>query len=229
MSNQWAQDYQRDGFVVAHELFTPQECDALKQEGQRVLREHAKPGRTVFVGVAAASPVFHRLASDERIVAILREIMPQGVMFMSDKFVFKSGEQRFPTPWHQDVAYWQNTRPKLSVWIPLDDVSEENGTLKVLPGSHRRQLQHGGGKGGETNDEFVNVITELPQNAPGEIVCEMKRGGALFFSDHLAHASCANTSGQDRYVIISTYHAPAPDEPFDLGFAARHVIVPSPV
>ncbi len=228
MSDQWDKDYARDGFVVAHELFTPRECEELKAEGAKILREKMRPGATVYVGVAAASPMFYKLASDERIVAVLRELMPDGVMFLSDKFVFKSGEQNFPTPWHQDVAYWQNTRPKLSVWIALDDVSKENGTLKVLPGSHHAQLQHGGGEGRETNGEFVNVIDELPMDAPGEVVCEMKRGGALFFSDHLAHASCANRSGEDRYVIISTYHAPAPDEEFDLGFSARHVIEPTP-
>ena len=33
----------------------------------------------------------------------------------------------------------------------------------------------------------------------------MKQGSALFFSDLLAHASCPNTSGKDRYAIIGTY------------------------
>lgn len=56
----------------------------------------------------------------------------------------------------------------------------------------------------------------------------LKRGGAIFFTDRLAHASCPNTAGVDRDTIISTDHAPAADEPFDLGFPARHVIVPKP-
>jgi ectoine hydroxylase-related dioxygenase (phytanoyl-CoA dioxygenase family) len=58
-------------------------------------------------------------------------------------------------------------------------------------------------------------------------VCEVGRGSAVVFSDRLVHGSTANTAGTDRYVIIGTYQAPAADEPFDLDFPARKVLVPA--
>src|SRR5262245_10773031 len=127
-SKQIAAEYERDGYWVAHEMFSHAECEELKAEALRLMKEEAarmnsytkKP--SVFVGVAAASPKYYKFASDPRIVSVLKAIMPEGIMFMSDKFVFKSGDQRFATPWHYDAAYWPNTRPKLSVWIALDDV-----------------------------------------------------------------------------------------------------------
>jgi ectoine hydroxylase-related dioxygenase (phytanoyl-CoA dioxygenase family) len=148
-------------------------------------------------------------------------------MFMSDKVVFKSASQKFPTPWHIDYFYWRNTRPKLSVWIPLDDSLAANGTLKVIPGSHKHDWQeHRPGDTSASNNEFTNVIGDRHWRPEDEVTCELKRGGAIFFSDRLAHASCPNTAGVDRYTIISTYHAPAEDEPLDKDFPARHVIVP---
>src|ERR1035438_5544265 len=128
---QIAASYDRDGYHIATRLLRDEECDALKEEGLRVLREHARKGASVYVGAAVVSPAFRQLAEDPRVVAILREFMPAGVAFLSDKIVFKSGEQRFASPWHIDAFYWRNTRPKLSVWIPLDDVSSDNGTLLV--------------------------------------------------------------------------------------------------
>lgn len=219
--NELAAAYERDGYIVAPSLFSREECSRLKEVGLQVLREHAAPGSSVYVGMAAADPLFYQLASDDRLVKILRLIMPDGVMFMSDKFVFKSGDRRRATPWHCDSSYWPNTRPKLSVWIPLDDVTAANGALKVIPGGHKQTWRH------HQADprEFDKTIKDLAHDAPGEVICEMQAGSALIFSDNLPHASTENISGLDRYALISTYHAPAPDESFDLHFEARHVII----
>lgn len=213
--------YERDGFLIVPDLLTSNECKQLKREGLKVLSEHAKPGSTVFVGAAANSSLFYRLASHARIVKVLHQIMPDGIMFMSDKLVFKTGVQPKATPWHCDNAYWRNTRPKLSVWIALDDVSAQNGALRVLPGGHHQDWKHSAAAQGE---EFGNRIQDL--NEETAVICEMKAGSALFFSDRLPHSSTPNSNGEDRYAIISTYHVPAPDEEFDTHFAARHVIVP---
>lgn len=215
--------YKRDGFLIATDLLKPHECEQLKVEGLKVLQEHAKPGSTVFVGAAAASPMYYQLASDPRIVSILRHIMPDGIMFMSDKLVFKSGILPTPTPWHCDIAYWKNTRTKLSVWIALDNVTAENGALKVLPGGHLQEWQHDQPEQ-TPGVEFNNRIQDLNGQDSHTITCEMSAGSALFFSDRLPHSSHPNSNGADRYSIISTYHAPAPDEEFDLSFPARHVI-----
>jgi ectoine hydroxylase-related dioxygenase (phytanoyl-CoA dioxygenase family) len=227
VSDSAAAAYERDGYVVVPELLSPAECDELKVEALRVMREHANPKATVYVGAAAASARFYRLADDSRILGVLRQLMPNGVMFLSDKLVFKSATQKFPTPWHIDYFYWRHTRPKLSVWIPLDDSLAANGTLKVVPGSHTRDWNaHQPGDLGATNHEFGNVIQNQTWPPEAEVTCELKRGGAIFFSDRLAHASCPNTAGLDRYAIISTYHAPADEEPFDRQFPARHLIAP---
>jgi ectoine hydroxylase-related dioxygenase (phytanoyl-CoA dioxygenase family) len=109
------------------------------------------------------------------------------------------------------------------VWIALDAVREENGALKVLPGSHRRDWQHQSSDGSQSNHEFTQITTPDWDEAE-ERVCELPQGGVIVFSDRLLHASCPNSAGLDRYSLISTYHAPAADEPFDLPFAARHVI-----
>lgn len=222
-ASELATQYQEQGYLLVPELFSREECAALKAEGIRVLAEHARPGRSVYVGVAAVSPVFYKFASDPRLVEVLREIMPDGVMFMSDKFVYKSSKHQFATPWHQDIAYWKNTRPKLSTWIALDDVTAENGAMKIIPGSHREFVEHED-QSGALGGEFGNVVKDLPEDAPNQMICAMPAGSVLFFSDLLIHASTVNTAGVDRYAIIGTYHAPAEDEPFDLNFPARHVI-----
>src|SRR5688500_18614598 len=38
-------------------------------------------------------------------------------------------------PWHQDKSYWPdaNSRPVITVWIPLVDATLENGCLHIMP------------------------------------------------------------------------------------------------
>jgi hypothetical protein len=219
--------YGQDGFYLAPDLLTPGECDTLKAEATRIMREHPKVNRTVYVGVSVVSSLYRDFAGDPRIVAILQQIMPDGIMFMSDKFVVKTATQRFATPWHVDAAYWPGTRPKISVWIPLDDATEANGTLVVVRGSHRKRFAHQHNDGKASNGEFNNVIAASQWPKDDEVVCNVRKGAAIFFSDQLVHGSCASTSGDDRCAIISTYHAPAPDDEFDKQFAARRVIIPA--
>jgi phytanoyl-CoA hydroxylase len=217
--------YERDGFVLIPDLLSAKECDSLKAEARKVLDENAKPGASVYVHVAVVSAMFRALAEDPRIVAILKPVMPHGVMFLSDKIVYKSPDKTFPTPWHIDAYYWRNTRPKLSVWIPLDDATAENGTLTVVPGSHKRDWRMV--KLDLPSGEFGMGITDGEWQVGDVVTCSIKRGTAVVFSDRLVHGSTPNTAGKDRYAIISTYHAPANDEAFDLEFPARKVIVPA--
>ena len=221
-----AAQYARDGFLLVPDLIPPAECDRLKVEARRVLDTFARPGASVHLHLAAASPVFRALAGDPRGVGVLRDVRPHGVMFLSDKIVYKSADKTFPTPWHIDCFYWRNTRPKLSVWIPLDDATAANGTLTVVPGSHRQDWTMV--KKGLANGEFHDEITPGGWQDGDIVTCAIPRGTAVVFSDRLVHGSTPNTAGRDRYAIISTYHAPAADEPFDLDFPARHVLVPAP-
>ncbi len=220
-----AEKFERDGFAVVPDLISAEECDKLKTEARRMLDSSGKPGTSVHLHMAATSPLFRSLAEDVRVVDALREVMPHGVMFLSDKIVYKSADKTFATPWHIDCFYWRNTRPKLSVWIPLDDAAAENGTLTVVPGSHRKDWKMV--KMGLPSGDFVNEISNADWREGDIVTCGIKRGTGIIFSDRLVHGSTSNTAGKDRYAIISTYHAPAADEPFDLDFPARKVLVPA--
>lgn len=214
--------YDRDGFVIVPDLLNIEECEKLKTEARAVLDQHGKPGASVYVHVSVVSALYRALAEDPRLVKMLRPLMPHGIMFLSDKIVYKAPDKRFPTPWHIDCFYWRNTRPKLSVWIPLDDATAENGTLTVVPGSHKREWQMGESK--TPSGEFTNAINDGDWKDGDVVTCAIKRGTAIVFSDRLVHGSMPNVAGTDRYAIINTYQAPAADEAFDLDFPARKVV-----
>ena len=218
------EDYERDGFLIIPDLISGEECDRLKTEAKKILHQKAQSDLSVHVHASVSSPLYHEFHNHGRITDILKKIMPNGVMFLSDKIVVKTADKTFATPWHIDCFYWPNTRPKLSVWIPFDDATADNGTLTVIRGSHKKDW--GMISKALPNGEFVFQVADTDINKHDVVVCNVKRGAAIFFSDRLVHGSTPNSAGIDRYTVISTYQAPADDEPFDLAFRAREVLIP---
>lgn len=216
--------YEHDGFIIIPDLITEEECNELKNEAQKVFNNNASATASVYVHASVASPILRQFHADPRLLDVLKMIMPDGVMFLSDKVVVKTADKTFATPWHMDCFYWPGTRPKLSVWIPFDDVNADNGALTVVRGSHTKNWTMI--KKGLPNGEFIYEVADNEINQDDIVVCTVKRGSAIFFSDRLVHGSTTNTARIDRYTIISTYQAPADDEPFDLDFHARRVLVP---
>ncbi len=213
-----------DGFFILPRVLSDKECETLKAEALRILAQCGRPGATVHLGCAAASPSFAALAEHPVILEALRAVLPDGIEFLSDKIVCKKPGKSFATPWHIDAWYWRNTRPKVSVWIPFEDTGAENGALTVVPGSHRVAWSPKHTKG--INGEFVFETGETDIPAAARVVtCELRRGDAVIFSDRLLHGSTPSEGSRERFAIISTYHAPG-EEDFDRQFPARKVLVP---
>ena len=47
----------------------------------------------------------------------------------------QASEER--TDWHNDGPYWPINGPALSIWLAIDEVSEDTGSLEFIRGSHR--------------------------------------------------------------------------------------------
>jgi len=210
------EQFATDGFVIVPHLFSRQEVKALKEEIGNVLRTAAgeadqdglspedlrKSG--VFVGLAANSDIFKAAVGDPRLLDILSVAMKSSIEFISDKVVFKNPKTAFASPWHQDWPYWEGCH-KVSVWVPLDDASEANGTLRVIPKTQTQKFRHF--DPGE-NIAFSNRISAELLDESAAVTANVEAGGAVFFHDLTVHGSHASTSPSDRWVWIPTYRDP---------------------
>ena len=86
--------------------------------------------------------------------------------------------------------------------LALDDAAENNGCLRVIPGSHKRAMLPGlAGRGRLgplfTDPAHFNVSLQVPAVMPA--------GSVLFFSPHTVHGSEPNRSEDLRRALILTY------------------------
>ena len=217
-------DFAKDGFAIAPNLFTRSEAQRLKLECTDILKAvkaetGAVAGHGVYVGLAARSSVFQTAVGDERLLNILEAILAPDIEFLSDKVVFKSDSMTFPSPWHQDWSYWHGAH-KLSIWVALDDATVENGCLKLLPGSHMSAVRHDGDA--SDGHGFGNRLRPGEVDENRAFTAEIEAGGAVFFHDLTLHASHPNRSGEERWVWIPTYRdANAEDADYPWAVAAK--------
>ena len=107
--------------------------------------------------------------------------------------------------WHQDFTYTPHSNSDLvTALLMLDEVTEENGPLRVLPGSHKGpllSLWHDG--------RFTGAIDPaLEQDYEARAVsCIGPAGAVCFMHTRLAHGSAANLSQASRTLLIAVYAA----------------------
>jgi ectoine hydroxylase-related dioxygenase (phytanoyl-CoA dioxygenase family) len=203
--------FTKNGYFVLKNLFSQNEVQLFKEEGRKVLDKNGVNKAGVHVGLAKASSVFKEAAAHPIMVAALKEIIGNNVVFLSDKLVLKDGTTDFGSPWHQDYPYWEGSH-KYSVWIALDDATPENGCLKVVPGSHLLGVIN---HGGDASDGvgFANRLREEDIDQEQVVDLSASQGDIIIFHDLLFHASYPNTSGKDRWALISTYKDGTQEDP----------------
>jgi ectoine hydroxylase-related dioxygenase (phytanoyl-CoA dioxygenase family) len=132
---------------------------------------------------------------------VSRAVLGDYVYLFNEQYVVKMAEVGMKFAWHQDSGYiGYDHKPYLSCWCALDDMSEENGTVHLLPfdragGKHRRD---------HVQEEGTNDMVGYHGDDPGEPAV-IPAGSVAVFSSTTFHRSGANTTNDPRRVFLAQY------------------------
>ena len=163
----------------------------------------SEPGVRRIVDPYARHEAFRSVAHDPRVVDRVESLLGTDLDLQHSKLNWKPARVGSPVDWHQDLAYYPHTNDGvLAVLIYLDDASEENGCVQVLPRQHHRYLDHtapGASFAGRILDPSVTDLEPRPLPAPA--------GRAIFLHGLTPHASLPNESSRPRRTLIFAYRA----------------------
>ncbi len=156
ISDENRENLDRDGYCVVDELFSKVEMEDLAV----LIEAHQRRHRQELIdmggsdgGISRADEITftdHLAESDDEImkfvkrqefVSITTELLGGNTDLYWNQSVYKSpgGSKQFP--WHQDDGYMAvEPSPYLTIWLAVNDVTVENGSIWVLPGSHIQGL-----------------------------------------------------------------------------------------
>lgn len=217
-----AEQFARDGYAVFESALDGEylallraECDAF------VAREDARMdaagvdslgishrGKRYFANECQRErPVLRRMLFSATMAEVCRATLGDTAYFFFDQYVVKGPEGGLPFSWHQDSGYVVGNggpadhAPYLTCWCPLDDATVENGTVRVVPGSHC---------GGIIAHERLAGSNDLAVTPESEgVTIEAKAGSIVAFSSLLLHATGANRTDRARRVYLAQYTAEA--------------------
>lgn len=209
--------YEHNGYVQVDNVFPLRDLADIDAEITRL--KNAKTHREVdshgtnpanldknlMLRLGLRSPVTQAMCEDERILALVEGIVKPGVAIYSAKMVEKPPFDNTLCHWHQDDAYYQQnslSETRMSIWIPLQDTSEEMACLWVVPGSHKWGLQaYANIKTGFCNLAFK----EANEPIEGAVPCPIPAGSVILFHALTWHRSLGNQTAQNRRSFIVSY------------------------
>ena len=233
------EQYRRDGYSIVRGVLDPTELEELRAEVDRLgealavdarrwgshvdwERDHVEPGDRHLAGTAIArieplvdlSDAFAALSRDPRITTPAEALLGDAVELFEDKLNLKlPGGAGFP--WHQDWSCcWRaHTDELVTCFVALDDTTEKNGPLEVIPGSHHpRVCLPFRGDAENIGDPAIRAKTEgfevdpVAVDAAGIVRPQRRAGDMIVFDPYLLHSSDRNRSDRPRRTIIYTYH-----------------------
>jgi ectoine hydroxylase-related dioxygenase (phytanoyl-CoA dioxygenase family) len=158
-----------------------------------------EPRFETFDPVVDIAPVCRDLATDSRLMAALADLYGEPACLFKDKLIFKPpGVRGYGL--HQDWIAWKGfPRSFLTVLIPIDASSVQNGCTEVFPGYHRQ---------GSLSAEDGRYH-ELPATIVDETRCvplELQPGDIAVFGGFTPHRSGPNRSTQWRRQLYFSYN-----------------------
>lgn len=221
------QAYERDGFLVLPELFSPAEVEAMKADLARIqtldtdhlVREKAGGiAKTLYrvheADSPTASPVFAGAAVAPRLLGPAQDLLADEALYIHHtKCNLKTAIDGSVWAWHQDYGSWKRdgmpeARPTTAL-LMLDEPTEFNGCLYFIPGSH---------KAGSLEPVFNDAtgykfwvvpkdeLLEIMARSPDPVAITGKPGTVVFFDCNILHASGHNLSRHNRWAIYFVYN-----------------------
>ena len=195
--------YQTDGYCVLEGVFADR-LDALREPVDRARSKGNEwHGPWVPAGESISlvakhdvhqHPAWAEAIQDPVLVDAVRAVMGCEPIFDRSTIVAKPPETGQPFPPHQDAEYYAGQDPHFVVGsVYLDDATEDNGPIRVLPGSHRHGL---------LRHERPGIKAYLPDIDVARMVPVMaKAGDVVLFSLFMVHASLPNRSSAVRRTV----------------------------
>ncbi len=210
------------GFEILQRVLSDAELTQLKAELDQVVPDKAKGGiRNADKKYSAVA----RLASSRKILDLAKNYIGDGPSLVRSILFDKNEINNWLVTWHQDKTIAVSDKVEIKDWGPwsikdgifhvqppievldkmvtfrihIDTATEDNGCLRVLPGSHRYGVLGA--------DALRSVATETSPFA-----CEAVAGDVLVMKPHIVHSSSKAVSPSRRRVIhleYSSYVLPA--------------------
>lgn len=218
------QGFHRDGFLALDALTKPEETATLREVYDELFasrrsdlgRDHLDLGAvdedgretlTQILNPAKHAPTLGDTQARINALSIARQLLGAETSAGGDHAIMKPPGHGAPTPWHQDEAYWdpRYRHSGISIWMPLQEATLDNGCMQFLPGSHALDVvPH------RLVDADAHALEVAePVDEDRAVACPIPAGGCTIHHCRTLHYAGPNRSDGPRRAYIMGFSVPA--------------------
>ena len=118
--------------------------------------------------------------------------------------ILKPPKDGAETPWHQDAAYWNPNiiSRSISIWVPLQEATLENGCMEFVPGSHKLDVLPHRSIGGDPRVHGLELDDDAWEHVNDPVACPIPAGGCTIHGGYMLHHAGPNRSEKPRRALI---------------------------
>lgn len=221
LTNQQIKQWKEEGYVIIPDFFSNHEVEIMRNELERFRNEGIGrnpvtdgDGETTsqkninyqVIPLNTISEAYRSLPYLPKVQEALAGLLGPNVIRILDQIFLKPAGNGAGTNWHTDNAYFKvkKSTEGTGMWIALHDANKENGTMRIIPKSHKDNYEHERDLG---SDHHVTCAADV--NEEDAVYVEVPAGGVIFFNFGIAHATGANKTDKDR--AGCAYHFTTPN------------------
>lgn len=230
LSQEQIDQFWRDGVLTVENAVTPEQLQGLKRDFDGWVEEsraHDAPygetldGRIRFdvqPGHSADNPALRRVQAptevsdayyeamaNSRMTDMVADLIGPDVKLHHTKINSKLPGAATEVKWHQDFLFTPHSNSDVvTALLMVDDVTDDNGPLEVLNGSHKGQLHSIWQDGTFTGAVDEKVAADMQA---ASVKCMGPAGSVCLMHTRLAHGSAPNRSDDPRTLFICVYSA----------------------
>ena len=223
----------RDGHLAIHDFIDQSQIDRITQTFHRLFLTRAGWKEGNFFDLAGSeddgqlklpqllhpakyAPELLRTIFWANAEAVAKDILGPSVQFYFDHALNKAPHPESATPWHQDQAFARagSRIDNITIWLPLQDVDEENGCLTFIPGSHMTGIMpHRNYK----DDKRIEGLEAIGVNLSNAVTVPMRKGSVSIHHSRTLHYAGPNLSSRPRkvYAVVFAVEREEPVVPVD--------------
>jgi ectoine hydroxylase-related dioxygenase (phytanoyl-CoA dioxygenase family) len=208
--------FRQNGYLVVEDVSNPEEIAQMRVVYDRLFAQRAGwENGDLFDMVAPDSdgdglslpqmlwpsryePYFCQTVFRRNAFSMARQILGPSVINMNEHAILKVAFKGAATPWHQDESF--NTQgsgyhESISMWMPLQDVAEENGCLWYIPKSNLGPLHP---HRSPNNDPTVHGLETTPPDVSLAVPITMPAGAVVIHHSLTLHSAGKNIGPEPR-------------------------------
>ena len=137
-------NYKNKGYISPVNALSSSEAKEIRDEIEKI--EKKWPGALEGINrnyIHLLSPVFNKVCLNKNILDAVESVIGKNILICGTTLFIKNPNEKGFVSFHQDAKYiGLEPHNWVTVWLAVTDTDENNGCMRMLPGSHKDNLKY---------------------------------------------------------------------------------------